>query len=350
MSALKLWTRNRPTKPKAVVFAFESRTYVWNPGLVQAVMRAHPNFNRVIARCDEIIRPLLGWSLIQEMARPPETSRYNSTEVFFEPTLVAVSIAQVEMWRERGLRPDAVVGLSAGEFTAAYTAGVLSLEETLEVACQFSQWMAAERMTLGKMMLAEVDWQRATELRDELGLEFYPVVEWKPSSTIFSGEAQAIDALVAHLDAAGIWHHSLQTKFSYHTTTGPDAGRAFAVALQGLRPQPPQVPIYSILAGGLIAEAAFDGAHWWQVATSPAYVVRTFRKLFEDGYERVLDIGFTNKVLLPIEEVAQMLGRPIEVAPSLSCLMQKRMPFTEASPMQPFAQQLDRNMTASHHD
>lgn len=327
---MNFWRKNIPPLHERIVFAFESRTYVWRPQLVQRMMRADSHFRCVIERCDKVIEQLLGWSLVQELERPFETSRYNLTEELFEPTLAAVSIAQVEMWRQRGIIADAVMGLSGGEFTAAYTAGVLSLEETLEITCEWSRFLRTQRVNPGTMVWVNVDWERATRLANELASEISPVVEWNMNATIFAGQVQAIESLIKLLERASIPFQRLQTDFSYHNARSFVDGDEFAHAL-GLRPRSPTMPMYSAFTGGLLRDGIFDGHHWEKMISSPAFVVRAFRKIFEDGYERVLAIGMTSKALYPVHEIATAMGVRVQVSPSLSCLIQNEIPFPRES-------------------
>lgn len=292
-------------------------------------MRAEPLFRQVLERCDAIVKQLLGWSLIQELERPLETSRYNQTEELFEPTLAAVSIAQVEVWRQRGIVADAVMGLSGGEFTAAYTAGVLNLEETLQITCQWSRFLREQRVTPGGMVWVNVDWAQATKLQHDLDLEIYPAVEWSPSGTNFSGPMPAIEALSTHLDRIDIRYQRLQTDFSYHNEHSFIDADDFIGALHGLRPKLPTMPIYSAWAGGLLHDATFDARHWCQMISSPALVVRAFHKIFQDGYAQVLDVGLTSKTFFEIQDMARPFQQPVDVMPSLSCIQANARPFTQ---------------------
>src|SRR5438046_217216 len=125
-----LSTHFRPVQhppKKSCVFVFEPRIYMWQVEPIQELVRKEPVFRDTIRRCDHIARKSLGWSLVEELAKPSESSGLSTREEFFDLTVVAVEIAQLELWRQRGLEPDAVMGLSGGEITAAYAAGVFSL-------------------------------------------------------------------------------------------------------------------------------------------------------------------------------------------------------------------------------
>src|SRR6185437_10194174 len=52
------------------------------------------------------------------------------------PTLVATEYAMATLLRAHGVEPDALLGHSLGEYTAACLAGVLSLEEALPLVAE----------------------------------------------------------------------------------------------------------------------------------------------------------------------------------------------------------------------
>ena len=76
----------------------------------------------LIAACDSLLRPLSGWSLLEELSLPEERSRLDQTEIA-QPALFALQIALAALWKSWGVVPAAVVGHSVGEIAALHVAG-----------------------------------------------------------------------------------------------------------------------------------------------------------------------------------------------------------------------------------
>ena len=90
-------------------------------------------------RCDEILKPHLGESLVSIIHADGEDSNINDTK-FTQPALFALEYSLASVWRSCGITPNVVIGHSVGEFAAACVAGVMSLEDSL--------WLIAQRARL----------------------------------------------------------------------------------------------------------------------------------------------------------------------------------------------------------
>src|SRR5215211_2530397 len=92
------------------VFGFSPRGYKWHWRIIQRLHKDQPLFRDVLLACDREIQRSLNWSLDELLGRDADTIARNFPEDYFEPALTAVQIAQVELWRRRGVEASAVVG------------------------------------------------------------------------------------------------------------------------------------------------------------------------------------------------------------------------------------------------
>ena len=73
-----------------------------------------------------------------------------------QPVLVGMQLALTALWRSYGVEPDAVIGHSMGEVTAAVVAGALTGAEGLQVIATRSRLMS-RLAGQGAMALLELD-------------------------------------------------------------------------------------------------------------------------------------------------------------------------------------------------
>ncbi|MGV0734723.1 acyltransferase domain-containing protein, partial [Mycolicibacter sinensis] len=99
------------------------------------------------------------------------------------------------LWRSYGVEPDAVVGHSMGEVSAAVVAGALTPQQGLRVIAARSALMSRQAGA-GAVALLELDAAAAQEL-----LAGYPQVEvagyLSPRQTVVAGLPAEVDAVIA---------------------------------------------------------------------------------------------------------------------------------------------------------
>src|SRR5260370_25336400 len=94
-------------------------------------------FRRQLQECAEILAPHLGFDLVRYLY-PAESSglqaedSLSSTNIT-QPLLFAVEYSLARLLASWWISPQAMIGHSLGEYTAACVAGVLSLEDALRV-------------------------------------------------------------------------------------------------------------------------------------------------------------------------------------------------------------------------
>ncbi|HKV13369.1 MAG TPA: beta-ketoacyl synthase N-terminal-like domain-containing protein, partial [Thermoanaerobaculia bacterium] len=129
----RLFARTASETAPPVVFLFPGQGSQ-RPGMGAGLYAAEPGFRREIDLACEILLPILGFDLRDLLLAPADDEeaarRLEATEVT-QPALFVIEHALARLWMEQGVRPEALIGHSIGEYVAACLAGVFSLEDAL---------------------------------------------------------------------------------------------------------------------------------------------------------------------------------------------------------------------------
>lgn len=174
-----------------------------------------PDFARHLQRCDAAIRSVAGWSLLKELVRPESESRLADTSIA-QPALVALQSGLAGYLSRRGLRPTTVIGHSIGEIAALESAGLISLEEALRVACIRGRIMQ-EAEVAGGMASVQLNEDAAQSLISRFGTKLSVAAVNAPSETVLSGDSDALDAALDELDAQNVTHRRLPVRYAFHS-------------------------------------------------------------------------------------------------------------------------------------
>ena len=177
-----------------------------------------------------------------------------------QPVLVGVQLALTALWRSYGVQPDAVIGHSMGEVSAAVVAGALSPAQGLTVIAIRSRLMA-RLAGQGAMALLELDAAAVEGL-----IAGYPgvsvAVYASPRQTVVAGPPEQVDALIAVVDGQGT------VGAAHRGGCGVASSRLIdpilpelGVALADVVPSVPVIPVFSTVgdrSGGVV----FDAGYW----------------------------------------------------------------------------------------
>ncbi len=93
-----------------------------SPGMGRRLFETRPAFRSALERCDEILRPHLGDSLLAVLYpsdSPDAADPRLDDALFAQPALVAFEYALASLWLSAGIEPAALLGHSLGEYAAA---------------------------------------------------------------------------------------------------------------------------------------------------------------------------------------------------------------------------------------
>jgi [acyl-carrier-protein] S-malonyltransferase len=213
-----------------------------------------------------------------------------------QPALFSLSLAIIDLARELELTPDFVAGHSLGEYTAAVAAGVLSVEQGIELVSERGRLMAAIQSERPGAMAAILGLpphavEELCERASEAGL-VSPANINSPVQIVISGEEPAVDKAVELAPDAGATRAlRLQVGAAFHSALMEPVQARLVEAMEGLEWSDAEVPLVANFSGRLV-QAASDvrGALIAQIA-SPVLWAECVRTLLDQGCDTFLELG-----------------------------------------------------------
>jgi acyl transferase domain-containing protein/acyl carrier protein len=270
------------------VFVFSGQGSEWS-GMAQDLLSREPVFRHALRRCDESIRALVGWSVVDVVAAGAASSRLRQIEVSW-PTLFAVQVALAALWGSWGIAPDAVLGHSIGEVAAAHVAGVLGLEAAALVICHQARVMTRIEGR-GAMLLAGLGWHEVEALLGEREALVGRAVDSGPGSAVLSGDAAALQELAASLEGRGVACRWIQTATAAHSPQVEALMDELRGGLSELQPGPATMPLMSGLLGGAVRGEVCGADHWARVLREPVLLRQAIDDLAGEARTVFLEIS-----------------------------------------------------------
>jgi acyl transferase domain-containing protein len=275
-------------RPLAFLFPGQGSQYV-NMGL--GLYRTEPVFRETLDHCAESLRSPLGFDLrtvlYPEERRAEEAAARLAQTAVAQPALFTVEYALARLWMSWGIKPQAMIGHSIGEYVAACVASVFSWEDALALVAVRGKLM--QQMPAGGMLavgLAE------DELLPLLGKGLTLALVNAPSLCVVSGAIPALEALQSEVSARGIACQRLHTSHAFHSESMDPMLRPFTQRLQQVALQAPEIPYMSNLTGQWItAEQATDPDSWAQHLRHTARFSPGIQQLLTHGDYVFLEVG-----------------------------------------------------------
>ncbi|WP_099023348.1 type I polyketide synthase [Mycolicibacterium palauense] len=242
-----------PAMPGAV-FVYSGQGSQW-PGMAQRLLADEPAFAAAVAELEPDFVAQVGFSLQEVIAQ----GRPVSGDAQVQPVLMGLQLALTQLWRSYGVHPDAVIGHSMGEITAAVVAGALTAAEGLRVISIRSKVMS-QLAGQGAVALVELDPESAATLVAE-----HPTVEVagyvSPRQTVVAGAPDAVDAVIAAVTAQSRFARRVNMEVASHTALMDPVLPQLRAELADLTARTPTLPFYSTVAEGETAPV-LDAEYW----------------------------------------------------------------------------------------
>lgn len=259
-------------------------------GMGRALYERQPAFRRALDRCDRLLHPHLGRSILGVLYPEADAASPIDETACAQPALFALEYALCEMWRSWGIEPDFVIGHSVGELVAACVAGVFSLHDGLRLIAARGRLMGAlpRSGSMVAVLASEAMVRDAlASRRDEVSIASVN----GPEAVVLSGTAEAVGEVARGLEARGFETHPLAVSHAFHSHLMEPMMEEFGRVAREVRYSEPRIPMVSNVSGALAGDELLRPEHWVAHVRDPVRFADGLAALMDLGCEVFLEVG-----------------------------------------------------------
>ncbi len=300
-------------RPK-IAFVFSGQGPQWW-AMGRELYNNEPVFKATIDRISLLLQEYADWSLTVELLAEEEHSRLDQTEIA-QPALFAIQVALSALWRTWGILPDAVVGHSVGEVAAAHLSGILSLDTAVKVIYHRSRLMQ-KATGKGKMAAIDLPLEEVEKLIEPYADKLSIGAHNSHTSTVISGDEQAIDAVLKELENRDVFFKKLPVNYAFHSPIMDEYREELISSLEGIQTHQMQIPIVSTVRGAFAQEEDYGAEYWAQNVRNYVHFSAAIDTLLERDYNIFIEIGPHPVLRNYIQQNVQKAQKQAFILPSL---------------------------------
>ncbi|MFK4274193.1 acyltransferase domain-containing protein, partial [Streptomyces milbemycinicus] len=298
-----------------VVFVFPGQGGQW-AGMGLRLLKTSPAFAQSIQACEQALAPHTDWTLTDILHRPHTDPLWQRADVI-QPALFALMTSLTTLWQSHGLNPDAVIGHSQGEITAAHACGALSLEDAAKIVALRSQTLQTLQGS-GGMASVPLPADQVTALLHTM----WPDQLWvaainAPTTTVISGDTQALTQALNHYRDQDIDAKRIPVDYASHCPHIQAVQHELSDLLRDITPRAATTPFYSTTDNQWTDTTTLNAHYWYRNLRQPVHLTNAITNLTHQGHHTYIEISPHPTLTPAIQETTDTTHTPTTVISTL---------------------------------
>jgi acyl transferase domain-containing protein/acyl carrier protein len=220
-------------------------------------------FRRQVDWCSTVLRERSGLDLrailYPDLGQENEAAERLDETRITQPALFVVEYAMARQLESWGIRADAMIGHSLGEYVAACLAGVMKVEDALWLVSRRGELMSEAR---GGGMAAVMMSEEEAEARIA-GKRLSIAAVNGPGQIVISGEEAEVEALIEQLKREGKMSRRLKTRHAFHSAMMEEAAKRYVEEVKKVGLRAGEIEYVSNVTGKTARAEEMTEARYW---------------------------------------------------------------------------------------
>ncbi|HEV2814498.1 MAG TPA: cytochrome P450 [Solirubrobacteraceae bacterium] len=291
-----------------LVFAFVGGTGAW-PGMATDLYAAERAFRDTVRECAPIVADRTGYDPLPAFEAGVAAPTKRDELVL----LGLVQLGQLALWRDAGVEPDAVLGVSLGEMMAVHAAGGLTLEDTVAVLTSILGVVHTDPEDC-TLFAVEASAAEAAALTESAPVELELLGTTSPRIAILLSRAEDAHAARRHVAAEHAILKETPSRHAHHTRRRASMLPRLERELAGVRPRPAGRPCFLASCGRDVqSDGRFDARFWAWMVESPYFFGEAAAAALAGDPVIALQIGAEPSLAPALRETVRAIGARAEI-------------------------------------